>query len=277
MPRVSVIIPAFRARETLPAALASVAAAGLPPDRVEVVIAPDDGDAYDGLPDHGLRLVRCAPDHVATGAGAARNRALACARGGIVAFLDADDTWAPGYLAALVPLAAGYGVAFGRTRILREGAPLLDLPGHGRDRLALFDLACGASFHPVLARPLAGPFRSMPAQDVLHAMEALSLVGGQAPLGRAVYNLHLNARSATAERGFALRVQGAYARVLRDLERGRTRIRPEDIAPARGVIEAKARLNRAYMRAGAGRSFYEFVGAHLAKGPAPRLKAGSPR
>ena len=139
MPCVSVIIPAFRARDSLPAALASVAASGLPPAGIEVVLAPDDGDSYDGLPEHGLRLVRCAPDHVASGAGAARNRALARARAPIVAFLDADDSWEPGYLAALLPLAGRHGVAFGRTRVLCDGRPLIVLPGTERAHLVLDD------------------------------------------------------------------------------------------------------------------------------------------
>lgn len=259
MPRVSIIIPAFRARDTLPAALESIAASGLPLAAIEVVIAPDDGDDYADLPAHGLRLVRCAAHHVASGAGAARNRALARATAPLVAFLDADDTWQAGYLAALVPLAARHGVAFGRTRVLAEGRPLLDLPGPGRDRLGIADLGTGASFHPVMARALAGPFRSLPAQDVLHAAEALSAVGGHAPLAPAHYNLHLHARSATADRGFALRVQGAYARILRDIETGRTGLRPEHWSEARSAFEAKARLNRGYMRTGEARPFYAFL------------------
>jgi hypothetical protein len=260
-PRVSVIIPAFRAHDSLPAALASVAAAGLPPGEVEVVIAPDDGDDYAGLPHHGLRVVRCPAHHVASGAGAARNRALAQASGRMVAFLDADDTWETGYLAALLPLAEAQGVAFGRTRVLDAGRPLMDLPDHRSARLGIADLGMGASFHPVMARALAGPFRSLPSQDVLHAAEALSAAGGHAPLAPIHYNLHLNARSATADRGFALRVQGAYARILRDIETGRTGLRPEHWSMARSAFEAKARLNRAYMRAGGQRPFYAFLKA----------------
>ena len=54
-PLVSVIVPAFRARATLGAALASVGDCGLPAGAVEVVIASDDGTDYaDCLPD-GLR------------------------------------------------------------------------------------------------------------------------------------------------------------------------------------------------------------------------------
>jgi hypothetical protein len=84
-------------------------------------------------------------------------------------------------------------------------------------------------------------------------------VGGHAPLAPTHYNLHLHARSATADRGFALRVQGAYARILRDIETGRTGLRPEHWSEARSAFEAKARLNRGYMRTGEARPFYAFL------------------
>ncbi|MBE0454919.1 glycosyltransferase [Roseovarius autotrophicus] len=277
MPRVSVIIPTYRARDSLPVALASVAAAGLPPDEVEVVLAPDDGDGYDGLPDYGLRLVRCAAHHVASGAGAARNRALARARGRLVAFLDADDTWEAGYLAALVPLAQVHGVAFGCTRVLHGGRALMHLPGREREWLEIADLGTGASFHPVMARALAGPFRSVPSQDVLHAAEALSAAGGHAPLAATHYNLHLHPRSATADRGFALRVQGAYARIQREIEMGRTGVRTEHRRAVCAAFQAKSRLNSAYMREGRARSFYEFLRDDCATGEGQWLTAGSPR
>ncbi|MFD1509676.1 glycosyltransferase family 2 protein [Lacimonas salitolerans] len=259
MPRVSVIIPAYRAGETLPAALASVAAGGVQADMVEVVIAPDDGHDYADLPDHGLTIRRCATHHMATGAGPARNRAIAAARGDILAFLDADDLWAPGYLAALVPLAETHGAAFGRTGILRGETKVLDLPAPGQTRLAIADFACGASFHPVLRRDLAGPFRDRPSQDVLHAIEVLSLLGGSAPLGEARYLLHLNTISATADRSFAARVQKSYHDQIRAMETGQTRIRPCDYASARATLLAKAGLNRAYMRAPGSGQFYDFL------------------
>ena len=262
MPSVSVIIPTYRAGETLPDALASVAAGGLPADQVEVVIAPDDGQRHDDLPDLGMTIRRCATHHMATGAGPARNRGIAAASSDLVAFLDADDRWAPGYLAALVPLAEAHGVAFGRTCILRDHVELLDLPAPGQTRLTIADFACGASFHPVLRSDLAGPFRDRPAQDVLHAIEVLSLLGGTAPLGQARYLLYLATTSATADRSFAARVQKSYHDQIRAMETGQTRIRPEHYATARATLLAKADLNRAYMRARDNGLFYDFLQAH---------------
>lgn len=258
-PLVSVIIPAYKARATLSAALASIASSGLPEDQIEVVIAPDDGDSYEGLPDHGLPLVRCARHHIATGAGPARNRAIARAEGRYIAFLDADDTWAPGYLATLLPLARRAGAAFGHTCIVAQGERLFHLPDTCRDHLEFEDFGrTGASFHPVLRRDLAGPFVDRPSQDVLHAIEVLSCVGGAAPLGPGIYELHLSAQSASANADFATRVAKAYSEHIIDITDGRTRLNPRDIPSARAVFEAKARQNEAFLRDGAGRFFYAF-------------------
>ncbi len=259
-PRVSVVIPAYRARATLPAALESVAACGLPLEEVEVVLAPDDGCAYDDLPDYGLRLIRCAHHHMATGAGPARNRAIAAARGAIIAFLDADDRWQAGYLAALVPLAERAGAGFGRTHIRCGDESLLLVPEAGQSTLGFADFGrTGASFHPVTRRDLAGPFQDRPSQDVLHAMEVLSCVGGRAPVGEAAYILSLDPQSTTAQTAFAARVGAAYGAHIRAVEAGETRITPEHHPAARAAFEAKARLNRAYMETGGDRFFYRFM------------------
>lgn len=264
-PLVSVIIPAYRAAGSLPAALASISVSGLEPSMLEVVIAPDDGQAYAGLKTHGMALTICAGSFNATGAGPARNRALAVARAQFIAFLDADDTWAPGYLRALLPLAKAHGAAFGRTRILADGAPLLLLPPAGKDHLSLHDLGqTGASFHPVLRRDLAGPFANMPSQDVLHTAEVLALVGGTAPLGDVDYNLHVSGGSETATGDFSARVAAAYNAYIIDIKAGKTRIPPAYRDAACAMFRAKSALNDAYSRDGKGQSFYRFMADHLA-------------
>lgn len=95
---VSVIIPAWRAVDTICRALKSVAAQTYPPREVVVV---DDGSG-DGtfeateacrpfMGDISLLVI----SQTNQGAGAARNRALAEASSTYVAFLDADDEWLP--------------------------------------------------------------------------------------------------------------------------------------------------------------------------------------
>jgi teichuronic acid biosynthesis glycosyltransferase TuaG len=95
---VSVIIPAFNARETILRALRSVAGQTLKPREVVVV---DDGSTdatYEaarefGAHMEGVSLIVIKQEN--KGAGAARNRALQDLSQTIIAFLDADDEWLP--------------------------------------------------------------------------------------------------------------------------------------------------------------------------------------
>lgn len=96
---VSVVIPAYNSRDTIQQAVATARAQTLPPSQIIVV---DDASKDDTLrqlhaiagPD--LLVVRCP---VNGGGGAARNRGIEHATGDVVAFLDADDLWAPNKLA----------------------------------------------------------------------------------------------------------------------------------------------------------------------------------
>jgi teichuronic acid biosynthesis glycosyltransferase TuaG len=95
---VSVIIPAYRAAETIGRALRSVAGQTVTPREIVIVDDGSDDDTAkvarryaDLLAPSALRVVT-QPN---LGAGAARNRALAEATQPLVAFLDADDEWLP--------------------------------------------------------------------------------------------------------------------------------------------------------------------------------------
>jgi glycosyltransferase involved in cell wall biosynthesis len=92
-PRISTIIPAFRAARTIGRAVDSVLAQTRPPEEIVVV---DDGSPDDlaaALRSYGdrVRLIRKANG----GAGSARNFGIARSRGDLIAFLDADDYWEP--------------------------------------------------------------------------------------------------------------------------------------------------------------------------------------
>lgn len=100
-PLVSVVIPTRDCLAYLPSALASVMAQGLAD--LEIIVV-DDGST-DGTDRWLDAQVRINPHLVvlrATGEGpdVARNRAIAMARAPLIAFLDADDIWLPGKLAA---------------------------------------------------------------------------------------------------------------------------------------------------------------------------------
>lgn len=252
-------MPVYRARRTLPRALASIAASGLPARLIEVVIASDDGTEYRGLCARALRCVYTPAGPLRTGPGAARNRALALARGEVIAFLDADDTWAPGYLSALLPLVRRHGLAFGQTSVLDGSRELLRLPG--AERLHLSDLGrSGASFFPVMTRSLIAPFSKYPSQDVRFVAELLARVGGSAPVGAATYQLRLNPVSVTAMDGFSAKVGAAYARHIAEIEGARGQLPPPMRQAVAQVFLDKIRLNESYIaQAAPGESYYAFV------------------
>lgn len=114
----SVVIPAFNARRVLPAALRSVRAQLLPAgdvDALEIVVV-DDGstDTTRAWLDEQPDLVLVAQPR--GGPAAARNAGVARARGRYLAFLDADDCWAPDKTRhQLAALQDGVDLVFGHT------------------------------------------------------------------------------------------------------------------------------------------------------------------
>jgi GT2 family glycosyltransferase len=101
LPQVSVIIPAYNARQYIRATLESALNQDF--DSFEIIVV-DDGSAdgthtiVEGYRDRGVVLLR-QPN---AGLGAARNRALSASRGAFVALLDSDDLWEPDYLRTMV-------------------------------------------------------------------------------------------------------------------------------------------------------------------------------
>lgn len=104
---VSVVVPVYRARPYLVAAVESALAQ---PEVAEVLLVDDGSDDGSGALCRELaradRRVRAVahPGGGHHGAGAARNRGVEEARSACVAFLDADDWYLPGRFAVGVPL-----------------------------------------------------------------------------------------------------------------------------------------------------------------------------
>ena len=104
---VSVVIPLYNKAKHVGRALTSTLAQSCSDSEVIVV---DDGSTDDGAKvvemnrDPRVRLIR----QKNAGVSAARNRGIAEARGDLVAFLDADDEWAPNFLDTIMRLARSY-------------------------------------------------------------------------------------------------------------------------------------------------------------------------
>src|SRR5574337_358326 len=100
-PVISIVMPCFNAAGYLPTSVASVIAQTLPDWELIVV---DDGST-----DHSSDWLRSQRDprirviqQTNQGVGSARNAGLACAQAHYVAFLDADDAWAPHFLETML-------------------------------------------------------------------------------------------------------------------------------------------------------------------------------
>jgi len=109
MELVSVIIPVFNAEKLIRHAVLSALSQSY--QHVEVIVVDD------GSTDGTLRQVRSVEDsrlRVLTqsnaGASAARNAGAAVANGSLLAFLDADDIWFPGFLSRHVEELSGAGI-----------------------------------------------------------------------------------------------------------------------------------------------------------------------
>ena len=97
---ISVIIPLYNKEREIAGTLRSVLAQTRQPDEIVIV---DDGStdrSAEIVRSIASPLVRLVPQPNA-GECAARNRAIAEARGEYIALLDADDEWEPGFLAEI--------------------------------------------------------------------------------------------------------------------------------------------------------------------------------
>jgi teichuronic acid biosynthesis glycosyltransferase TuaG len=128
-PLVSVVTPVWNGEATLGQAIASVRAQSFAGWEMLIV---DDGST-DGSLALGRRLaaedgrIRVLGQGANRGAAAARNRGIRAARGRFIAFLDADDLWYPGKLAAQLAFMerGGHGLVFSAyRRIDAAGRPL---------------------------------------------------------------------------------------------------------------------------------------------------------
>lgn len=147
-PRVSVVVPTRDRLASLQRALASVTAQTF---RSMEVVVVDDGST-DGTMGWlaGNAGVRRVTNDTPGGAGAARNRGIAHARGELIAFLDDDDVWQPSYLEEQVRnLDATPGAALSYADHLEVGPA---------DRAARPDTQSLLGYSSVLVRLLAEGF-----------------------------------------------------------------------------------------------------------------------
>ena len=151
LPAASVVVPTRGRREQLSRCVAALAALDYPQDRLELIVVDDGGSGGDLAPllerqAAGVETRLISGDHA--GPSAARNEALAIARGEVVAFTDDDCEPAPDWLRVLAEAwcddpARGYGgtvenaleddlAAEVAQRIIRAGYSQVNEPGDAR-------------------------------------------------------------------------------------------------------------------------------------------------
>lgn len=140
----SVIVPVYNRAHCVGAALASALAQDYPPLEVIVIDDGSEDSLQKALIPFGsnVTLLR-SPQNL--GAAAARNAAIAVARGTHVAFLDSDDTWAPGKLRAQAEFMESNGVDVCCTGFSVGGTPVARPYG---ESVSLRDLVWGCHVSP---------------------------------------------------------------------------------------------------------------------------------
>lgn len=121
-PVISVIMPAYNASETIVASIRSLQAQSL--QSWELIII-DDGST-DNTAERAQKIAAednriCLIQRPNSGPSIARNRGVELAKSDLIAFLDADDFWAPERLLGMLALFnsdPSVGVAFSRTRFI---------------------------------------------------------------------------------------------------------------------------------------------------------------
>ncbi len=216
--RVSVIVPAFRVAHLLPEALESLLAQHFTAWECIVIDdgAPDDvaGAVRPYLADPRIRFL-ATPNQ---GVSAARNTAIAASRAPLIALLDGDDLFRPGYLASMVPLLeADPTIRFATCNALMFGAVrqprlCLQLPqGRGdgvRGSLAdvldrSFGVYIGTCFRRMDFDRIGGFDTDMTQAEDFDLWVRLMALGGHAYFVNQIlgdYRVRANSASAHAER-----------------------------------------------------------------------------
>ncbi len=221
---VTVVVPAYRATETLARALAS--ARDQEPSPPAEILVVDDG-SQDGTEALARECGATVLVHEHNrGLAAARNTAVEAATQPWLAFLDADDEWLPHHLATLWPLRKGHDLVAGSAlvwdlarRRARFHGPVHQREFAPRSPVALLATENYVAISAALARTDAvrdaGAFRSFAAVEDLDLWARL-LTGGSAvviPAVTIIYYVHPGQMSADSRvvQSWHLRVIDAHA------------------------------------------------------------------
>ena len=255
-PLVSIIIPAYRAENTIAFTVRSVLAQTY--SHWQVAIGVDDQVDYlqllaaQGINDP--RLKQVFTGGIGSGEAIARNKAVSICDGDILANLDADDAFASDRLEKLVPLAEEYGVAIDNTGVYNSELVLYKQPFPQRQELSFATAADILSpripFFPVFQRQLLGngwtkvPF----AADVLFNLELLSRTENVALHPIPVDRYYKRDNSITQSANAFETAEKAYLTILSLLDEGALTLTDAIRQAARQEFSENLALNKVFRR-----------------------------
>ena len=216
--KLSIIIPVYNAKDTLPRAIKSINHQNLiiKNFKVEIIIIIDDGKNYrEIIPKlkKGITIKIIKTNGIKTGPGNARNIGIDKAKGDFIGFLDADDEWSKNYLRKMLELAKKNGIAIAPTRVYDQNNFLIKhFEGRRPGYLDLNDIGnIPCSFHPFIKRNKQKKFEETRSQDVYNTAYILNenntrmrMIDGE------YYKLNLQKNSVTKEDGFAHKINLVY-------------------------------------------------------------------
>jgi glycosyltransferase involved in cell wall biosynthesis len=149
MTAISVIIPVWNRAGSIRRAIESALTQELSGASLEILVI-DDGSSDDLAGVLRGREVSCIRHDRNRGAAAARNTGIEAARGDYVAFLDSDDVWLSGKLAAQIAFmhTNGYLASCTSYYLNRKNSPEIISPAYPSGPLSLSDLVWGCFVSP---------------------------------------------------------------------------------------------------------------------------------
>lgn len=172
--RLSVVIPLYNKRDTIERAIKSILAQAV--DDIEILVV-DDGSTDDSaaraaaIDDARITLIRQAN----AGPGRARNVGAKAGRAPLIAFLDADDEWLPGYLAAGIEALDRHPAAVAYACSYETGSSVYS----ASDRVSRVTPV------PALLDPPAASIGDWPLRHHLHGLHSSSTIVRRAAFERA--------------------------------------------------------------------------------------------